>query len=422
MLPWLGANHSTPQNFFTAPSRACYTPSLLCGAQAVAIEGIDYIFDRYAFLGVPRDAPKSVVAAAVRQRRAQNHPDRLRGVGKEVLAAADATRELADRAADILLDDELRPLFDERLAAFQTDAPHLVSETGVPLVDLTRPSMDLDDLLSDDSGFDGTEHALRLSGHSEPQLLLLERLHASQPQNADVRMALRSARALHVVYLGALEALAWAKAGVRGGTFDPSVLSDPEDYSSHVGETIDAWANQRLPALALQRETACALRLAPPLRLLSGPSTKDSGGLPVTDDPSDALLLERLRQGFLTKAQAIRELAVRKQEAMGRLLELTVYEVLGVPQCGSPVSLYLAVGDSQGDDTPLPLPPLLYTPETNTITQDEAAAEWATVGQLRASGQTAVVLYHHPDVQPLLAEVHWAAKHHQSGVPWVTQG
>ncbi|MFO0006395.1 MAG: hypothetical protein ACK559_35255, partial [bacterium] len=56
------------------------------------VEGVDYIFDRYAFLKLEPDATEEAIKEAITLKRCANHPDRLVQTSAEVLETAQRQR------------------------------------------------------------------------------------------------------------------------------------------------------------------------------------------------------------------------------------------------------------------------------------------------------------------------------------------
>ena len=114
------------------------------------VEGTDYIFDRYAYLGLEMGADKKDIKKLISRKRGAVHPDRLRRASKGILQQADAERRLINKCAEILLDDEFRPLYDERLKEFNEHSPQLVSTNGQAIIDLSKDRFVIDSLLNEE--------------------------------------------------------------------------------------------------------------------------------------------------------------------------------------------------------------------------------------------------------------------------------
>lgn len=92
-------------------------------------EGIDYLIDYYAVLDLPHTASAEEVSERVRRIVKQNHPDRLHGMDESLVAQGERKTELANRAKQILGDENNRHEYDEIFA--QWDG--LVSLNGGPV-------------------------------------------------------------------------------------------------------------------------------------------------------------------------------------------------------------------------------------------------------------------------------------------------
>jgi DnaJ-class molecular chaperone len=157
------------------------------------IEFFDYIFDRYAYLGLFPGASSSEISSHIRQRRAAIHPDKLLRVSQNIMAEAHRERGLVDECARLLLSNELRPMYDQKLSQFQSSAPHLVSVDGVAKLDPSRFRIDLDHLLG--SGEQEIEHvqsmAQHMSGMDEKRMAKSRKRFQEHPHDFDARDALR---------------------------------------------------------------------------------------------------------------------------------------------------------------------------------------------------------------------------------------
>lgn len=389
-------------------------------------EGIDYIIDRYAILEVPRDADPAVIRAAVRTGRAANHPDRLRGASQEILTVAAARRHHIDNAAAILLDPVLRAGYDERLAVFERDRPQAVSTNGNAIVDMSRPIWDIDDLLGEETDDDRERldqvraRANALSGHNAGQQALLERLFAANPDDPDLRAALREARVANWIRCSFLEDVAWGRVGLNKGTQgDPTpATANPFEGLDRVQQEVEEMAVRAVPAALALRHEASLLRLAPPLRLLghdtaAAPTDPDIDpnalpARPLSDSQILAEITARAQEAFRVRSEAVLTAAKDRQDALNAALELTPVRVLGAPT--GALYLLIALGNPDRPETTTPVAPMSLSAD-GAITESSLAAR-ATVGDWTAhppADGTLLVVGHHNEITPLLAEIWWTA-------------
>ncbi len=235
-----------------------------------SIEFIDYIFDRYAYLGVAEDATTEEIRQAVRKQRAENHSDKLTNVSADILALATRARGFIDECARVLLDDTLRVAFDERLQQFRTQSGHLVSTSGIPIIDPMRFRVDLDYLLKDET-FDVSELERRIStmaGFDAKRLSRAKARYAKDPLDWELREDVRSELTSQFVYLTLLEDVYWMRAGVAGAASQANPLraQTPEHLTTEFKlqlEHVRAKAEQQVE----QQHGLSLLGFAPPLQL-----------------------------------------------------------------------------------------------------------------------------------------------------------
>lgn len=279
-------------------------------------EFLDYIFDRYAYLGLAMDAKTEDIRREIKRRRAENHTDKLQRVSEEILRAAAQVRARLDDCARVLLDEDLRSVFDEKLVEFQASAPHLVSECGTPKIDPTRYRLDLDYLLQSEV-FDLAElevRAAQLSGHDEKRLAKARQRSQKDPDDLGYRDDLRDALTHKLSYLTVLEDFYWQKAGVYGGTSmqDNLRAARPE----HFTEQLEAHLQQvqvQASAAVQQRQQYAALGFSPMLLLTHE-------GQPAAEQVSvEAQLTLAVVAAFQVRAEDLRRLMEQKKDVLHEL-------------------------------------------------------------------------------------------------------
>ena len=92
-------------------------------------EGVDYIVDYYAALGLGPDASSDDIKSTAKRIIKENHPDRLGGMDEKLVRQGRAKTELANTARQILLNEEHRSEYDEILAQWNG----LISKNGTPV-------------------------------------------------------------------------------------------------------------------------------------------------------------------------------------------------------------------------------------------------------------------------------------------------
>jgi len=221
-------------------------------SQINPIDGVDYIFDRYAFLGLSPDATKEEIQAAIKIKRAENHPDRIGKTGDEIQKTAEQQRILADQAEIVLLNDDIRPIYDATLQQFKDQYPHLVSNDGHAIIDLGHQKIrvDLDSILGEAPG-DSVEIKQSLAqqvGYDPAQLAKAERLYQKLPDDSDAQDLYRDALMTKHLYLTVVEDDAWYQAGVQGEfAFDSRQHYGADDYAEFVQQRIAGVIDDKIP-------------------------------------------------------------------------------------------------------------------------------------------------------------------------------
>lgn len=97
-------------------------------------EGIDYIVDFYAVVGVDPQTETSDINKAINKQLSQYHPDRLAGLAPEFQARGEQMARLLNKARCILVEPEKRSQYDE----IRTGWTGPFSKDGTPVITLTR--------------------------------------------------------------------------------------------------------------------------------------------------------------------------------------------------------------------------------------------------------------------------------------------
>ncbi len=389
---------------------------------ATPIEGVDYIVDRYAVLGVAPDSDAQTIHKAVRDARARNHPDRLGRASEKILLTARRQMELINRAAEVLEDPDLRAGYDERLAHFRQHEPELISTTGVAMVSLTRQHIDVDALMAGTIAVDVHTQAFaefaQITGHTPEALARAERLLAALPDDPDTRALARQARVHHWIHCLLDQQVAWTNAGVNNRHYQPKTQDSPYEIVDHTRDYLDHLTEKAIPDLLALRHGATALKLAPPLRLLG-----HDGSLPAGDgnEPNQALVTAeaqaaaeaRVLASFKERSEAVLDAAHQTQEALAKALELTPFHVFRQAPVGAPIDFIVVLGEPQDDNALTPIAALRLIGTTIVSSPDGGRP---TVGAWKADntldpGVTRVLLGHDQNIEPILAEVWWAVEH-----------
>jgi len=139
-------------------------------------EGIDYITDYYAVIGVDQEADSEEVKRALNDSIREYHPDRLQGLAPEFRNKGEQMARILNKARGILLDADKRAEYDDILGSF--DGP--VSDTGTPTITITRhlqaelSLMSPDEVLAEMAS--GDERVELMAKSNEGMVALLEKL------------------------------------------------------------------------------------------------------------------------------------------------------------------------------------------------------------------------------------------------------
>lgn len=281
------------------------------------LEFFDYIFDRYAYLGLACDASPSAISSEIRQRRAAIHPDKLLRVSESILAAAERERGYVDECARILCDPEMRPMYDQKLADFQSREPHLVSSTGIALFDPSRFRIDLDYLLSSQAmPLEEVEAKARsMSGVDDKRIAKAKKRALDNPTDFDNRDTLREELTNKLVYLSIMEDFLWQAAGVNGALANDehSSAQDGAHFEAALAIKMEAFKTHACEAVGHRHEMA-SLGMAPRL-LLAGPDGSEASSTALVAELAAKIIesinqrSETLRETVAQKAIVIDELA-----------------------------------------------------------------------------------------------------------------
>jgi curved DNA-binding protein CbpA len=370
------------------------------------VEGVDYIVDYYAVLGLTREATEADIQKALREKRSQYHPDRLVKAAPELQATAKDKMDLFARAEQVLLADG-KERYDELLEGFD---PELVSTNGLAIVSIGRRRVVPDALvlgtLPDQS--DSVSRAEQMLGYDESKLAELKALFEADPDNATIRKLYRDELNNKVGIMTIGEDAAWSAAGVLDQDASPAgMLPSPGQYVEAVAEAMAAVRDEELPRQLASHRRALGAGVGEP-RLLT------AGGEAGADTP-DEDHLERLttaaQEAFDRRSGAILEAAERTQEAIAELVKLTEFEYLADGPGSSPVEIVVAKDDEiltsllasyDRDAAALSIGPSGTLESISSVTELRAADHYAAV----------VLVQRNPNVPSPLMEVTFVLETH----------
>ncbi|HRI75880.1 MAG TPA: hypothetical protein PLX33_02725 [Alphaproteobacteria bacterium] len=343
-----------------------------------SIEGVHYIFDRYAFLNsVLSDAGKekrldeNASAKEIREActlaRAMYHPDRQARSGEKMKREAERMTSLVGDCEKMLLNADLKPLYDEKLAQFRAESPRAVSENGTPIIDMSRTVFDVASLISDDivdtSDFEARVKAMLQ--YDDKRAEQMKTLFDTMPDNAQVSTLYRDALTQKLVYLTLLEDAAWAKLGyMNRKEKDGGIILRTEDYMPRLDRTLEEAAAKDIPAAVEKHGNAARLGIAS-IRLIEAfnpaadSAPADSAENEIVKSPArlrEALdkAIAKAQQNFTLRAEYVRDVARQKLAVLDQLVTLTPVRAVGQEQKDQQAfDFYLLNPEENGQQTVL---------------------------------------------------------------------
>lgn len=297
------------------------------------VEGVDYIFDRYAFLNkivlehiktkvefrsafenvrvgvsfskssinvsyafaaategqelgelpetplnlLQHDSPDENVKAVIKAARVLYHPDRYVSQPDTMKDKAKATLAMIERAADILENPNLRPSYTERLLHFYAEDTRKVSMTGTPIAVLGEERFSLDSLLIDEAPDTSTLERLiaEHTQYDETKFVTAKQVYDIQPDNPLFRQMYRDALTSKFIYLELLEGAAWQKLGFDNKqdlADDSAGVVHADAYLEAVDAEIEKVKTRAVPQAIEQRMDAMRIGTATAPLLLTDQS------------------------------------------------------------------------------------------------------------------------------------------------------
>lgn len=317
------------------------------------IDMVDYIFDRYAFLGLPETALEVDIRRAIKTRRAENHPDRLVKTGEEVKHAAEKVINLLTACEEVLLNPKRKAHFDERLAWFKAHRPKGVSKNGTMIMLLDAPSFSLPNLLGHKAEAldDFILNQMRILTGVDPAKTAKLRKLLATTGDTDVKEMLIQALQAELNYLDGLEEDAWQRAGIHNKPDKmKGHLHSPFDYTEKTTQELERTVAEDIPAVLTQTLGLAQLGMATPLLLLTAPS----GASTLPAKPEDITLdnlMAQVKATMETNKALIADLASQKQAVLTELTELTDLQwFTPLPGTVGPFTILLMIERSKGSE------------------------------------------------------------------------
>ncbi len=288
------------------------------------VEGIDYLFDRYAFLKISPDADLETIKEAIKTKRSQNHPDRHVHVSEEAKQIAEKNLSLTLMCEEVLCNTERRRHYNEVLADFRKNRPDVISIDGNPIDSPNYTRIDLHDMVGEMPNVDEYEKYLAtLVGFSWDKVMLLERVYRSDPTDKIARSAYQDILVNGIAHYKGMEDGAWKQAGVRIGKKDHSWHVHLDEISEEPDRHIDSIV-QKLPQRIAQHVGLLGAGLTQPLLL------PEAGGATVSDTTKhsetalDAHIAQATQvaiENLKSRSNRVKQLAQKRQELSKKLLD-----------------------------------------------------------------------------------------------------
>lgn len=323
------------------------------------VEGIHYIFDRYAFLNaimedgkyenrVSESSTPEEIKKAATLARAMYHPDRQTRTGEEMKKAAEQKTLLIVDCERFLLNPELKSFYDERLAEFRANKPHLVSTGGQAIVSLGETYFDIGSLLSDKVA-DTTDFEARVKAmlqYDDTRAPQMKSLYDLMPENPQARNLYRDAMTQKLVYLSLLEDAAWAKVGYmnRKEKMDGFLIRS-SDYAHRVEAALQKAADNDINSTIEKHAAVAQIGMAKTPLLLefnaeAGKPAATGAELMSPEERFRQVLDEKkalAHQNFEIRAEYVREIAKQKQAVLEELCTLTPVDTVAPAKAGQTV-------------------------------------------------------------------------------------
>lgn len=370
------------------------------------IEGLHYIFDRYAFLNqimednkrgvrITIDSPTERIRKAIKLALALYHPDRLEHSAEDIKGGAKRKRDLLDDCKKFLLNDTVRPLYNERLRQFQQEKPDFVSADGMPINSLYAEMFDVDSLISDEAPDTATlENIIKgLLQFDEQKFGQIEALYRSMPDNPAVKDIYRSSLVEKYKYISYLEEAAWRPLGYENKKKKVSGwVTDAESYVSQVEEILQQTKTKDIPDTIAARGDAAQIGLAPLPLLLTFNDASGQAEKPASSDyalmkpEEQAEILEKMtekaRSNFEARAGYLRSIVQQKQDVLKELVTLTPVTLLTALDAADPIHHFYLVESANPDQIILHM---ILNSTTKVMTPDPAF-NGETITNLRKQG------------------------------------
>lgn len=333
------------------------------------VEGVNYIFDRYAFMNqiltdgkselrISESSTRDEMNKAFTIARGMYHPDRQARTGEEMKQKAEQKTKLIVDCERFLLNPELKSFYDDKLAHFREHKPHLVSDSGMAIISLGETVFDIGALLSDEvvdtSDFEAKVKAL--TQYDDKRVTQMKSLYDVMPGNPAAKSLYRDAVTSEYIYLGFLEDSAWAKVGyMNRKEKEEGFMIRATDYTKRVDAALEKAAARDIDSTIESHGAVARIGMAKtPLQLDAAEGT-EMPAAELTAPDQHKRLMEKFKdvahKNFEIRAEYVREVAKRKEAALETLLNLSEIESVGIEAAGQTKFDFYMVNPAH-DDAP----------------------------------------------------------------------
>lgn len=401
------------------------------------VEGIHYIFDRYAFLNrimadggytarIDEKTEKADLLKVIGSARAMYHPDRQARSGEEMRKKAEQKTMLIADCERFLLNPELKSFYDGKLADFRKNRPNAVSDSGQAIILLGETFFDVGALVRD-KVVDTSSFELQVKQmlqYDESRVTQAKMLYDTLPDNAQVQAVYRDALTQKLTYLTLLEDAAWAKVGYMNRKEKAEgVMVRPADYARRIEAELQKAASRDIDSTIEKHGAVARIGMAKTPLLLDAAPEQDGVEEPRPDAMSaelaDPKRYERLMQDFKAaahknfdiRADYVRDVARQKQEVLETLCMLSPVEVLHAEVPGQEEFDFFLVNPKEGDDQRV-----LFRLTLNAVDGKADIAEsypdGVTLAAIKARGleRGAFAVTRNPEISDIMVEIGAAAE------------
>ncbi|MBI4175445.1 DnaJ domain-containing protein [Candidatus Berkelbacteria bacterium] len=268
--------------------------------------GIDFLYDFYAFLKLPRDADVDTITRKWRELNQLYHPDKYAHLAPEFQRQAERKTRHLGLVSATLRDPEQKPRYDVQLAAW---TGIIAPSENIPIT----PAQ----ILQDDAAYDDLKmQYMRAANFSQATYdLLRDQMETTESPSPGLLAAWRAILEQRDVYLDLMEGLEADRLGLQLGDSTIATLQRPELLAAACQQERD-----RLEERFSRQQTALA---AGELKAL-GPGASAENETVFVSDPSTALVIyqQEKRVHFEMRVADLQKLAEERRELLDERLTL----------------------------------------------------------------------------------------------------